>query len=230
MNAIAVIVPVLARPQNVAPLAESLWASTERASLTFVCTPNDEEEIRAVDETGADYLVVEFPPGPGDYARKIQAGYESVGEEGAPLVLLAADDLIFHPGWLETVEAVADRYDVGVIGTNDLANPSVLRGAHSTHPVVRRCYIDRRGGVAGSPGTVYSDAYTHNYVDNELVATAIARGCYHHAFDAILEHRHPLWRTAPDDETYRLGQQHAARDARLFESRRHLWERERVEA
>ncbi len=80
------------------------------------------------------------------------------------------------------------------------------------------------------PGVVYFEGYQHNYVDNEICATAQARGCYHHCFDAHVAHLHPLWRTAEWDETYRKGSAGAAADARLFQRRRSLWEREAVRA
>jgi hypothetical protein len=224
---IAVLVPVLGRPANAAPLAESLAASTDRARLVFVCTWADLDQISAVAETGAEAILADWQPGPGDYARKIQVGYDATDE---PLVLLGADDLRFRPGWLEAVERVAEEFDVGVVGTNDLGNPVVVRGEHSTHPVVRRCYIDSRGGVVDYPGMVYWPGYDHNGVDVELVETAKARGCYAHAHDAIIEHLHPLWRKAEEDATYRKGMTRARQDHRLVEARRRIWERERVTA
>lgn len=223
MTEIAVIVPVLARPQNAQPLADSLIAATQdRARLIFVVTETDEAQVEACFhcEGWPVFVVLDSEPvGPGNYAKKIQLGYDAADE---PLVLLAADDLDFHAGWLDAVLRAAEA-DVGVIGTNDTANPSVLRGEHSTHPVVRRCYIDQRGGVVGAPGIVYHAGYQHQYVDNELVQTAIARGCYTHAHDAVIAHRHPLWGTAPWDATYERGRGGTHPDARLFERRRHLW-------
>jgi hypothetical protein len=189
---------------------------------------DSEEQFEACARTGAMVLSVEWQPGPADYARKIQAGYDATDEE---LVLLAADDLRFHKGWLDAVQRVADEYDVGVIGTNDRANPKVIAGQHATHPVVRRCYIDQQGGVIGEPGTVYHAGYDHNFVDVELVETAKARGCYAHAHDAIVEHRHPLFdRSVARDATYDRGRAGFARDRALYESRRGLWERGRVTA
>ena len=102
-------------------------------------------------------------------------------------------------------------------------------GQHSTHPFVARKYIDSLGGVVGQPGQVYFEGYDHNYVDVELVETAKARGCYAHAHASRIEHRHPLWdRSVAKDETYAKGRAGFQADRRLYESRRHLWERERV--
>lgn len=230
MSRCAVIVPVLNRPQNAQPLVDSFEASGADATLTFVVSSGDVSQwavcfdlsTRSFD--AVTMLTVSRESGPGDYAYKIQCGYDGTTEQ---LVLLAADDLIFHPGWLEAVERIADEYDCGVIGTNDQANPLVKRGLHSTHPVVRRCYIDTHGGVVGEPGIVYHQGYDHQWVDCELVETAKARGCYAHAHDAIVEHRHPLYdRKVASDATYKKGQAKGSEDRRLYESRKHLWERE----
>ena len=229
MSDIDVIVPVLNRPANAAPLVESLAASTDRARLYFVCSRADREQEKACHAAGGFVLLAMFPPGPGDYARKINTGFR---QTRSPLVLLAADDLRFHPGWLEAVEAcAAERPDAGVIGTNDLANPQVMRGRHSTHPVVRRSYVKEIGGVVGRPGIVYCEEYDHQFVDNELYATAVARGAYVHCYEARVEHMHPIFRRAVKmDATSEKGLARGAEDRRLFESRRHLWEREAVEA
>ena len=229
MADIAVIVPVLNRPRNAAPLAESLADTTDRARLLFVVSLADtDEQFEACAATGAAVLSVDWQPGRADYAKKIQVGYDATDE---PLVLLGADDLRFRPGWLEQVEKIAARYDCGVIGTNDGANPAVLSGVHSTHPVVRRCYIDQLGGVVGQPGQVYCELYDHQWVDTELVATAQARGCYVHAHEARVEHLHPIFnRAVASDATYRKGQARGLEDRRLFASRMHLWEQEAVRA
>lgn len=229
MSRILVIVPVLNRPQNAKPLVDSLKESGADAFLMFVCWKSDWAQLDACfsQNIRSDFPVyteiVDFEPGPGDYARKIQFGYERSSRQ--ELVLLAADDLRFHGGWLEAVERIADEYDVGVIGTNDQANPLVKQGRHATHPVVRRCYIDTHGGVVGRPGQVYHEGYDHQWCDVELVQTAMARGCYAHAHDAIVRHVHPLYdhQVEPDD-TYRKGQAKGREDRLLFESRRHLWE------
>lgn len=222
------IVPVLNRPQNALPLANSLYSSVAAdAILVFVVSAHDtEQQHNACMATGQNVLVVPWEPGPGDYAKKIQAGYDATDE---PLVLLAADDLRFHGGWLEAVERIADECDVGVIGTNDQANPLVKQGRHATHPVVRRCYIDTHGGVVGRPGQVYHEGYDHQWCDVELVQTAMARGCYAHAHDAIVRHVHPLYdhQVEPDD-TYRKGQAKGREDRLLFESRKHLWQHEHL--
>ncbi len=226
MSDIAVIVPVLGRPGNARPLADSLAGSTDRALLLFVCSPSDLAQIAACEATGAGVVTVNDDPGPGDYAAKILAGFNAVAHD---LVLLGGDDLRFHAGWVEAVEAVAERFDVGVIGTNDMANPLVKAGKHSTHPVVRRCYIETLGGSIDEPGSVYHLGYDHQYVDVELVETAKARGCYAHAGDARVEHLHPFYNKQTKlDDTYRKAHAEGSKDRKLYESRKHLWANARV--
>ncbi len=232
------IVPVLGRPQNAQPLVESFRASGADGFIIFALSDGDHEQAAACVATMRDGLYdvnlffMHERAGPGDYARKINAAYAFRGKgddwlERTELVLLGADDLRFQPGWLEAVERIADEYDVGVIGTNDNANPSVKAGRHSTHPVVRRCYIDRYGGSVGEPGQVYHQGYDHNWVDCELVETAKARGCYAHAHDALVTHHHPLYdHRVKRDATYAKGNAREREDAALFRSRQHLWEQE----
>lgn len=231
MTEIAIIIPVLARPQNASRVVDSILASTDLAQVFFVATRDDDDEIAAITATGQVCWLTDWPAGQGDFARKSNLGYRLSAEWGHGLVLLAADDLSFHSGWAEAVLEAAASYDCGVIGTNDRANPSVKAGQHSTHPVVRRCYIDQRGGVVGEPGTVYFEGYDHQWTDVELIQTARARGCYHHCNEAVVQHHHPLYdRRVASDPTYVKGQARGSADRALYESRRALWERETVPA
>jgi hypothetical protein len=219
---IVVVVPVLGRPQAAQPLADSLAeASKISHRLMFVCSPDDHTEIRACEETGADVIVTEWEPGRGDFSKKINLAYRTTDE---PYLFQAADDVRFHHGWdVEALDAIVDeRY--GVCGTNDDANPLVKRGQHSTHSLIARWYIDECGGSADGPGSVFSEAYWHQYVDNELVALAKQRGCFTFAAGSLVTHSHPIWRTAPDDDTYRKGNLHVRGDAALFAQRRRMWE------
>lgn len=223
MTSIAVIVPVLARPGNAAPLADSFRQSDPDAHLVFVCSPGDDAEIDACHRVAGHGVSVEFaswPSGPGDYAMKTQLGYDLAD---APYVLCGADDLRFHPGWDTALLAIAAEFDVGVVGTNDLGNSAVIAGRHSTHPLVARGYIDSVGGAWGEPGQVYHCGYSHNYVDVELVELAKRRGCYAHCHQAVVEHVHPLWRKSVMDDTYRKGSAGVRADRVLFETRQRQW-------
>lgn len=227
MSSIAVIVPVLNRPQNAKPLVDSLVASGADTHLVFVVSPGDDDQVEVCIDQGDRtdvFCTVEFaswPSGPGDYGMKIQRGYESC--PSTPYVLCGADDLRFHPGWDLALLRIAEEFDVGVVGTNDLGNSAVLAGRHSTHPLVARGYIDSLGGAWGEPGVVYHAGYSHNYVDVELCELAKRRGCYAHCHEAVVEHVHHLWRKGVMDDTYRLGQRGVRADRVLFETRQREW-------
>lgn len=225
---IAVIVPVLARPQNVQPLVNSLTASCDarQVRVVFVATATDADEIQAIQRAGFEPLLRHEPAGRGDYAAKMNLGYRWTLE---PLLLLGADDLRFHEGWADAIIAyAAANPGVGVIGTDDLGNPTVRRGFHSTHPVVRRSYVEDPGGVWQHPGVVYCEDYAHQWVDTELVELAKHRGAWGFCAEARVEHLHPFWKKSPMDATYEKALANAREDRRLFEMRQKQWRRARA--
>ena len=219
---IDILIPVLGRPQNAAPLVQNIHDVTQTDhQILFLCSRGDTAQIEACFATHARALVMEYPAGPGDYARKINAGFHATDNEW---VFCGADDLRFEPGWdLSALKAAGDRFDV--VGTNDKANAQVKRGQFGTHNLVRRRYITDQGGTADLyPGEVLWEGYDHNFVDRELCHLAQHRGAYVFARHSIVRHFHPLWKTALHDQTYRKALRHFRDDQRLFLSRAHLWD------
>ena len=218
---LSVLVPVLARPHNAAPLADSLRDSTSVSyECLFLCSPGDDDEIEACRETGARVHVCEWSGGPGDYARKINLGYELTSSE---FLFMGADDLRFEPGWDEAVLQVADQTGAGVIGTNDLANPEVMKGRHATHFLIRRSYAEQGCTVDGT-GQILHTGYDHQCIDLELLETARARGQWAMALDSHVRHLHPVFdRSVQMDSTYERALSKGQEDRRLFFQRRHLW-------
>jgi hypothetical protein len=211
-----VLVPMLGRAHMVAPLLESLRATCTARAL-FVCTPGDRDVLRTLAAMGAEHITVTYRPA-GDYARKINAGYDATNE---PLLFLGACDLKFHPGWLDAARAALTP-GIGVVGTNDLGSPRVMAGEHSTHSLVTRSYVDKWGTI-DEPGKVLHEGYAHEYVDDELVGTAKHRGAWAFAPDARVEHLHPNWGKGTMDPLY-LQQQRRMRVSRqLYRTRRLLW-------
>lgn len=218
---IDILVPVLGRPTRAQPLVDSIHANTTVPyTLLFLVSPGDNAQYRACLDTGANVLQVENATGRGDYARKINVGYSVTAN---PYLLLAADDLEFTPGWDETALAVQRMSGCGVVGTNDMANPHVIAGEFSTHPLVTRDYIREQGGSLDGPGIVYSELYRHNFVDRELAALAQSRGEWAFALESKIIHHHHGFGAAPDDATYRKGREHFALDSRLFRKRERQW-------
>jgi hypothetical protein len=217
---IDILVPVLGRPHRAAPLVQNIRdTTTVPHAITFICSPEDKEQIAAVLDLRTDYVCMDEPAGPGDYAKKINAGFQREGRQDCEWIFQAADDLTFQPVWAEAALKMADSgpgYDV--VATNDLANASVKRGLFGTHNLIRRRYVTEQ-----QAGQVLHEGYDHNYVDRELCGWAQHRGVYVFARHSHVQHSHPLWGTAPQDSTYRKSLKRAARDHKLFLSRAHLW-------
>lgn len=229
---IDILIPVLGRPHNARPLVENIQATTTvEHTIWFLCTPNDHEQTRTVadlwESHGARMILADGPAGRGDYAKKINLGFKHTRHE---FVFMAADDVRFEPRW-DTIalKAAGSRYHV--VSTNDLANAQVQRGLFGTHCLIRRRYVTEQGGTADQgPGTVLYEGYDHNFVDRELCHVAQSRKVFAFARHSRVRHYHPLWRTAPQDPTYRKALKDFRADQRLFLSRAHLWGHEGLSA
>jgi hypothetical protein len=224
-HSIAILIPVLGRPERAAPLVRSIRMSTDVPyQIVFLCSPNDHDAISAYSREVGGVIVVGWEPGPGDFARKTNLGFAETTE---PFVFCGATDLTFQPGWDVAALKVADETSAGVIGTWDGANPAVMHGKHSTHPLVRRSYAENLGCTIDGTGAIYSEAYDHQCVDNELIETAQSRGEWAFAAESRVLHHHPFYdRTMRIDATYKKALAHGKEDKILFMRRRRLWQHE----
>jgi glycosyltransferase involved in cell wall biosynthesis len=208
---LVILVPVLNRPANVAPLLSSIAMNTPQPyRVLFICDPGDIAEQDAIAREGGWMI----SPG-GGYASKIRAGVQATDE---PYIFIGADDLRFHNGWLEA--ATAAMVDgVQVVGVNDTIRRR--RRQHATHFLMTREYSELPT-LDGEPGPL-STAYHHSFVDDELIATATHRGVYAYAANAIVEHHHWMVGTARDDDTYKRGRGRFDDDRATFLARTPLW-------
>jgi hypothetical protein len=214
---LAILIPVLARPQNVAPLVASLQAvTTTEHRIVWLCSPGDDEEIAACRETDGEVMVMSWEPGRADFAKKINYAFTHTSE---PWLFQGADDLRFSAGWDAHALLTADRTSCGVVGTNDLGNPLVKRGVHSTHTFFSRSYIETHGGTVDGSGIVFSEAYSHEYCDNEFVDTAKARGQFVSCKRSVVEHLHPHWGKSEMDSTYEKATANTLKDRQLYSQR-----------
>jgi hypothetical protein len=214
---IDILVPVLGRPQNAAPLVQNIRdTTTVPHTITFLCSGGDDEQYEACRATDAFTVQFKREAGPGDYAWKINTAAQGTTSDW---IFQAADDLTFQPGWDTYALKIADigpGYDV--IATNDMANANVRKGQFGTHNLIRRRYVTDRLN-----GQVLHEGYDHNFVDRELSGWAQSHGVFRFAPHSRVKHNHPLWKTAPDDPTYRKSLARFQDDRRLFLSRAHLW-------
>lgn len=218
---LVILVPVLRRPHRIIPVFNSIRDNTSvDHRILFIASPSDSEEIGTLQTTkNVEFVVMDRDyEGRGDYARKINYGYQVTTE---PYIFLGADDLSFYPNWFEyAVSRMVGR--VGVVGTNDLGNPRVLAGRHSTHSLVLRGYIDKYGTI-DERGKILHEGYPHEFVDDEFVATAQKRRCWAFSKTSIVEHLHPHWGKAPTDDVYGNPTERMMIGSQLFRKRSRLW-------
>lgn len=211
-DAVAILVPVLARPHLVAGLIDNIARTTpSEHTILFLTDPDDHAERAAIAAAGA----TELPCG-GSWATKINLG---IAATTTPLIFLGADDLRFHPDWLGAATRKL-KPGIGLVGTNDLGNPRVMRGELATHALVARWYT-QLGAADG--GALLHEGYEHNFVDQELTETAKRRGAFAFARFSHVEHLHPHWGKSEIDATYEKGLATFARDRRTYRARRSMW-------
>jgi len=215
---LVILVPMLGRPHRVAPLLESIDATTEGCRVLFCLTRGDAAVIAEVDRHHRERILL--PPRPkGDWAHKINTGVRVTDQ---PLIFTGADDLEFLPGWYDAATARLGP-GIGVVGTNDLGSPRVMAGDHATHLLVTRDYVEKFGTI-DEPGKVLHEGYWHEFTDDECIETAKYRNAWAHAADSHVRHRHPNWDASVSvDPMY--GQQRArmAYGRPIFQRRRRLW-------
>lgn len=208
---VSVVVPVLGRPKNARPFVESLRASTGLATVLVMVEESDTKTLTAWREMGVVPIVTDAHT----FAEKVNAAVEHITD---PWTLIVGDDVRFHPGWLDHALARAgDRFDV--VGTNDLGNPRVVAGEHATHILLRTSYIKKVGASWDGPGLIAHEGYGHWYVDDEIVTAAKQRDVWTAAHGSVIEHLHPLWGKAEEDDTYLAGQETRFEDEALYKQR-----------
>jgi hypothetical protein len=214
---IDVLIPMLGRAHFVAPLVRSLIDSTRTPyRLLFLCSPGDEEVIATCRAHG-ETCVMEWAPEGGDFARKINWAFENTDSEW---LFQGASDIRFNPGWDRQALRIAGRSSRGVIGTNDLHNPGVLKKIASTHTLFSRRYIEQFGGTVDGTGRVFCELYDHQFVDTEFIETAKLRHQFAFAQHAIVEHLHHYFGGRPRDEIDDKALRATADDHRLYTKRR----------
>lgn len=201
---------------------ESVKNTTYPYCVFFICSPEDTKQIEACQAVDATTLIVDWKPGRADFAKKINWAFP---QTDAPWVFQGADDLHFHYGWDIYAIRLADRRNVGVVGTDDMGNSLVMRGGHSTHTLIRREYIDTFGGTFDGSGLVFCELYDHQFCDNEFVQTAIRRGQWVFSKRSKVEHMHPAWGKGEEDATYKKATRETGKDSRLYFRRMRSTER-----
>jgi hypothetical protein len=219
---LAILVPVLGRPSRVTPFLDAVESTVPGSRVLFLADQGDADEIAVIqaEQMSRGGMMVELAEcfdGEG-YAAKINRGVRLTSES---VLFLAADDLEPLKGWLREARLPMVEGDAEVVGLNDLIPRRRHRAEHATHFLMSRAYAELPA-IDGSEGPMFT-GYGHEKVDDELIATARARGAYAYAPDAHVKHLHPDIGTAEWDETYEKGRATRVTDRELFYEREHLW-------
>lgn len=221
MTDLAILIPVLRRPQNIKPLVESIIRNTNTDfEILFIVSPSDTQEIQELKNQKQSFIIMDTDyENRGDYAKKINIGFNSLEAEW---YFLGADDIKFHPDWFEAAMETHYKTDSCVIGTNDLGNPLVLLGLHATHSLVLRDYVVRCGTI-DEPGKILHEGYPHEFVDAEFVETAKWRDAWAFSFDSKVEHLHPNWGKNSMDSLYANQPVRMNLGRVVYDRRKKLW-------
>jgi hypothetical protein len=232
---IDILIPVLGRPHRPQALTDNISNATTVPHRIWLLISPEEIDVYLYSTANPHTVILKINCGhDNQYPRKINEGYRLSDQMSAvhfPYVFNASDDLEFTPGWAEAALAeMAKNYGntaTNVVATNDRANSQVKKGLFGTHCLIRRSYIDEHGGSLDGPGTVFSEAYDHNFVDRELCHLAQHRGVYAYAKNSVVRHRHPLHDShVRMDATYTKGLKNFHADQLLFFKRAAGWDYE----
>lgn len=135
---------------------------------------------------------------------KYQTGYEAARGEWT---ISGADDIAFHPGWLDALLAHPNE---GFVGLFDPHHKLTL----ATLVAVTRDYTEKvMGGLFGLP------YYRVWAADREYRERAKQAGAWTVCEGAGFDHFHPALKTAPSDRISQMSSQWHAQDAKTFEER-----------
>jgi glycosyltransferase involved in cell wall biosynthesis len=216
----AIFIPTYKRPTELERVINNIHENTQGSyEVYFIVEPEDAQTILCLTALHQNIIYNKHKP---CYAGSINTAYEETQE---PFFFCGADDLEFHPGWLQAIMDMFSRNShIAVIGTNDLHSSDVLDGTHATHYMVKRSYIQEQGGTVDGPDKVFHE-YKHYWCDKELTQTARARGVFMPCLDSKVEHLHPAWDKGTWDETYLKGLSTMMEDNLEYAKREHLWQK-----
>jgi hypothetical protein len=214
---LGIYIPTFGRADKLQAVADNLKENTKSDYNLYWCVEeHDTESIDKALATGATIVINTRKP---TYSDALQCIYEVTDEE---IFLWGNDDFYFLPNWDEQPMEMMKDENIGVLGLHD-GNPKTRYWSIS---LVRRKYITEQSGVVDMPNRVLYP-YHHNFVDDELTATAIKRGVWSHCEAPCILHQHHSFKWLgdfPHDETYAKNDKHVAIDAETYNNRIHLWQ------
>jgi len=208
------------------PLARNILENSQTlVKVFFVVEEDDAQSVAEAERLNKDLVSFVLNARKKTYAGAVNTAARYLLSQGFDYLFLGADDLDFRTGWDAEALETAKETGAQVIGTNDLHNPYVLAGTHATHYLIDCRYLTREPYDPDMAGQVLYEGYDHNYTDTEFIGAAQAAGIFAPCMTAVVEHRHPDWGIGSWDSTYLKGRTGYGKDAQLYQSRKHLWEK-----
>jgi glycosyltransferase involved in cell wall biosynthesis len=200
---VSILLATTGRPKRAEKCVQQLRDTTEGHSLEVIAAVDaDEETARPLDPI-VDVLLYEE-----EFRGNAKAWNDCLEVSTGDPVVLAADDLVWHPGWLDAalgrLAAFEDGW--GLVGFND----GHWREDLSTHYLMsRRFIVEVLGGV------VAWEAYQHSFHDLETCERAKLANRYAWCEGAVVRHEHWTFGDRPrdDTDTRTLGQHALAQQA-----------------
>lgn len=191
---VSVLLATTGRPEMAVECLRSILNTKGSHEVQFVVAiDNDPDTLRFVsDVLREEERSISYSEG---YRGCSKAWNDALFLATGELIVLAADDLIFHLGWLDAaLEKMSELPEGGgLVGFND----TQLDGNElATHYMMTRWFIDNCLG-----GKVAWDVYKHSFNDCEINERAKRAGRFIYAPEAVVEHRHWIFGTRSQDQT-----------------------------
>lgn len=187
--AVSVLFPSTGRPDRAETCLRQLRDTTTGHELEVVAAIDADPETRTRLEPLADKVTYSDT-----YRGCSRAWNDALALSTGDPVVFAADDLIWHEGWLDAALSRLEEFPDGwgLVGFND----GHWREELSTHYLMsRRFIVDVLGGV------VAWDFYRHSFNDLEVNERAKRAGRYAWCEDARVTHEHWLFGDRDQDAT-----------------------------
>ena len=213
---LGIYIPTFGRANKLQAVADNIKEATKSPYVLYWCIEDHDEDSKRLAPQSGKVIINHGKP---CYSDALQEIYEQTDEE---IFLWGNDDFFFLKNWDEQpMKMMEENKGIGVLGIHD-GNPHTR---FSTISLIRRKYIEEQSGVIDMPNRVLYP-YHHNYVDDELTATAKKRDVWAHCPEPAIHHQHHSFKWLgdfPHDATYAKNDKNIALDNETYYSRVHLW-------
>jgi GT2 family glycosyltransferase len=186
---ISFLLATTGRPSMAQRCVQGIRDTTRGHDIEIIAAVDNDPDTRGLLGRHVDRLLYS-----GEYRGCSQAWNDALVASTGDLLVLAADDLVWHPGWLDAALATMNEFPEGwgLVGFNDGHMGAEL----STHYLMSRRLVRDVFG-----GRVAWDCYRHSFNDVEANERAKRAGRYAWCEAAHVTHEHWLFGQRAQDPT-----------------------------